>query len=328
MRYIESPFNDAYSNMALEEYVFNLLPRQEDWFMLWQNKNAIVVGKFQNTAAELNAGFVKDSGIQVVRRLTGGGAMYQDLGNLNFTFVTNRAAGQSIDFSFFVQPVVDALRRMGADARAGDRNDILIGDRKVSGNSQYSSGGRTLHHGTLLFNSDLSVLGRALNPKPDKLEAKGVKSVRSRVANILDTLPDKITLDAFKQALTENLFRQSPLAPYTLSAQGLAAVQTLRDEKYATWEWNYGRSPAFRLHRERRYPFGGLALYLSAQGGLIQDIAFEGDFFGNGDINRLTTALRGARLQENALAGALAEIDVADYIHGFTTAGLIALLLE
>ncbi|MDL2214535.1 lipoate--protein ligase family protein, partial [Clostridia bacterium OttesenSCG-928-O13] len=164
MRYIESPTNDAFLNMALEEYVFESLPKSEEYFMLWQNKNAIVVGKYQNAVEEINADYVRENDITVVRRLSGGGAMYQDMGNLNFTFVVDQNNDKTLDFSIFIQPVVRALAQMGVAARQSSRNDIVIDGKKFSGNAQYNKKGRTMHHGTLLFNSRLDTVGKALNP--------------------------------------------------------------------------------------------------------------------------------------------------------------------
>lgn len=316
MRYIDSPSNDAFFNMALEEYVFESLPRTDTYFMLWQNRNAIVVGKYQNTIEEINAEYVRDHDISVVRRLSGGGAMYQDMGNLNFTFVVDQNAAKPLDFEIFTQPVVHALAQIGVRAETGSRNDILIDGKKFSGNAQYNKQGRTMHHGTLLFDSDLSVIGAALNVKPDKIASKGVKSVRSRVTNIKSVIERPITLPDFKAVLLQHMFEGNALTPYTLTDADLAAVHHLRDEKYATWAWNYGRSPAYTLRREHRFPFGGVTMLMDVRNGVIQAISFEGDFFGNGDIQDLSGALLHTALQEKALRLALSGIDVGYYISG------------
>lgn len=327
MRYIDSPSNDAFFNMALEEYVFEGLPRDDDYFMLWQNKNAIVVGKYQNTVEEINGDYVKENGISVVRRLSGGGAMYQDMGNLNFTFVVDQNTSKSLDFSLFTQPVVHALAQIGVQAETGSRNDILIDGKKFSGNSQYNKKGRTMHHGTLLFHSNLNVIQNALNVKPDKIQSKGVKSVRSRVTNILDYIPEKITLPQFKEILVQHMFSaDAGLSAYELTEQDLAAVQKLRDEKYATWEWNYGRSPAYNLVKERRFPFGGVTLSLDVEGGTLRSVDFSGDFFGNGDIEELGAALVGTPMREEALEAALASVEVDYYIKGMDAATLAAFI--
>ncbi len=327
MRYIESPFTDAYLNMALEEYVFEGLPQSDEYFMLWQNKNAIVVGKYQNTAQEVNADYVRENDIAVVRRLSGGGAMYQDMGNLNFTFVVNQNAARQLDFSLFIQPVIKALAQMGVTATQGSRNDILIDGKKFSGNAQYNRQGRTMHHGTLLFNSHLSVLGSALNPKPDKIESKGIKSVRSRVTNIASYLTAEMTMDDFKRILRQEMFEANALTDYALSGADMAAVRKLAEDKYATWAWNWGHSPASGVQKSRRYPFGGVELAMQVKNGAIADIVFTGDFFGNGDIEDLQSHLKGAALRQDALQQALEGFDVNRIISGMDAAALVELLL-
>ncbi len=327
MRYIESPYHDAFLNMALEEYVFESLPPSEEYFILWQNQNAIVVGRYQNTAEELDAAYVKAHEIQVVRRLSGGGAMYQDLGNLNFTFVVNQSPGQTLDFTVFIQPVVRALAQMGVTTQQSSRNDITIDGRKFSGNAQYNKRGRTMHHGTLLFSSNLGRIGSALRVRAEKIESKGVKSVRSRVGNIADALPAPMQLDDFKRLLVAEMFGAGGLSRLELSEADLNAVAKLRDDKYATWEWNWGRSPAYDMHKYRRYPFGGVMARLSAADGVVTALALEGDFFGNGSIEDLTAVLCGCRLREEDLLAALSGIDVGSYILGMDAGMLVELML-
>lgn len=326
MQYIESPSNDAYFNMALEEYVFEMLPRDDSYFMLWQNENAIVVGKYQNTMEEIDLDFVREQEIAVVRRLSGGGAMYQDMGNLNFTFVTNQNASKSLDFSVFITPVVQALAQIGVTAQHSSRNDIVIDGKKFSGNSQYNKRGRTMHHGTLLFCSNLDMIGGALKVKPDKIESKGIKSVRSRVTNICDYLPEKIGMEEFKKVLLQHMFAAGNITPYSLDRKDLESVKALRDAKYATWQWNYGRSPAYNVHKHRKFDFGGVDIMLDVKDGAIQNAAFTGDFFGNGDIEELVALLVGTAPREDDLNAALAGVDVGYYISGMDTATLAHLI--
>ena len=327
MKYIESPTHDAFLNMALEEYVFETLPKDDEYFMLWQNENAIVVGKYQNTVEEINAEYVNENGISVVRRLSGGGAMYQDMGNLNFTFVVNQNSQRTLDFSIFIQPVVRALAKIGVPAEQSSRNDIVIDGKKFSGNAQYNKSGRTMHHGTLLFHSKLDTVGKALNPKPDKIESKGIKSVRSRVTNIYDYLEDKITMEDFKRVLREEMFEANQLKEYVLTGADWAEVEKLRDEKYGTWEWVWGRSPAYDIVKRRRYPFGGVEVALAVKKGLVEQVAITGDFFGNGDIEELSERLVGVPLREAALREALQDVDVNGHILGMDAETMIQLLL-
>ncbi|NLW79024.1 MAG: lipoate--protein ligase [Ruminococcaceae bacterium] len=327
MRYIESPSHDAWFNMALEEYVFESLDKNEDWFMLWQNNNTIVVGKYQNTIEEINAEYVKDNNISIVRRLSGGGAMYQDMGNLNFTFVVDQDTSKTLDFGIFIQPVIKALAAIGVTAERNSRNDITIEDQKFSGNSQYNKRGRTMHHGTLLFNADLNVVGKALQVKADKIESKGVKSVRSRVTNILPHMKEPITLEQFKKELLAQMFEANSLEEYKLTDADIANIQKLRDEKYITWDWNYGKSPAYNMRKERRYPFGGITVTMDVEKGVIRTIRFNGDFFGNGDILELCAALEGQPLTKEAVLAALKDVDVNAYIMGMDADTMVDLLL-
>jgi len=326
MYYIESPSTDACFNLALEEYVFESLPRAESYFMLWQNRDTVVVGKYQNTAEEINADYVRERDIAVVRRLSGGGAVYHDLGNLNFTFIVDQGGGAGPDFQSFVDPVLRALAQIGVKAERSGRNDICIEGKKISGNAQYSKNGRTMHHGTLLFNSDLSVLGEVLRVRADKIQSKGVKSVRSRVTNIQEHLERPVDLPEFQSLLLRHLFAENDLEVYPLTETDLERTEILCAEKYGTWAWNYGRSPAYTARRERRFEFGSVTALLSVTEGRIQMLSFYGDFFGNGDLEELSAALTGCELREPALLAALEGIDVGHYIHGMDAALLCALL--
>ena len=192
---------DPRINLAVEEYALNYLDPREDYAILWQNEPAVIIGRNQNTVAEVNAPYIKEHGIHVVRRLSGGGAVYHDFGNLNFTFIVDADKTVVSNFEYFTKPVIEALASLGVKAEFSGRNDITIDGQKFSGNAQYWSKDRLLHHGTILYNSDLSVVQEALNVKLDKIQSKGVKSVRSRVTNIFPHLPKPITIDEFKETL-------------------------------------------------------------------------------------------------------------------------------
>lgn len=324
--------NNTYStdptfNLAFEEYVFESMDQDETYFMLWQNDHAIIVGKHQNTIEEINQDFVKEQGIKVVRRLTGGGAVYHDLGNLNFTFIVNNDSGKPFDFQSFTRPVVKALQSLGVNAEFNGRNDITIDGKKFSGNSQYAKRGRVLHHGTVLFNSKLDTVQRALKVKKDKIESKGVKSVKSRVTNIADYLDPDFTLEDFKKALVSYMFEDGELKERSFTQEDIAAIKKLQEEKYATWEWNYGRSPEYNLRRERKYPCGLVTVLMTVDRGIIKDIHFYGDFFGNGDITKLEGQLVGSKPEESVLRRLLQNNDLSDYINGMTDDEFIDLML-
>lgn len=318
---------DAAWNLALEEYVFEHMPRDREYLLLWRNANAIIVGRHQNTLAEINDSFVRSRDIQVVRRLSGGGAVYHDLGNLNFTFITDALPGQQVDLGRFCRPVAAALCALGANASVSGRNDILIDDRKVSGNAQYVRQGRVMHHGTLLFDPDLSVLGQALLVDPAKIRAKGVQSVRSRVTSIKDHLDKDLTMEEFKEALLSQLLKDMPFERYELTAQDMAAVERLRAERYATWDWNYGASSECTLVRKARFEgCGTVEAHITLDGSRIKDLIFRGDYFSTLEPENLACRLLDQPLEPETLEEVLAPICVQSYFTGLSAENLIDLL--
>lgn len=326
MVYLESPSTDPYFNLALEEYVFEQMDRNKSYFMLWQNDNAIVVGKYQNTAEEINRAFVEAKGIRVVRRLSGGGAMYHDKGNLNFTFIVDCDQKQDFNFRVFVRPVVETLAGFGVHAEFTGRNDLTICGMKFSGNSQYTKHGRLLHHGCIMLDSNLTDLADALQVKDIKFQSKAVKSVRSRVTTINAHAPAPIPMDAFKAALQKRAIASGELEPYTLTESDLVAIEQLKNEKYATWNWNYGNSPTYNMRREMKFPSGLVTAFLSVDGGKISAVRFYGDFFGNRDLEGLEDAMKGIPLDEH-LETALMPLCPEEYMSGITARDLSSLLM-
>jgi len=329
LSYLDLTTTDPAWNLAVEQYVFDSLPRDRAYFMLWQNDNAIIIGKHQNTLAEINEAYVAAHGIRVVRRLSGGGAVYHDMGNLNFTFITDAADTEQLDFKLFCLPVVRTLERLGVSARVDGRNDITIGGRKFSGNAQYLRGGRVMHHGTIMFDSDLEVVGRALQVDPDKVHSKGVKSVRSRVTNVREHLPRDISLPEFRAILLQNILQETPGEPWVLTEADLAAVAALREQRYAAWEWNYGSSPVCTVVKRRRFDGCGLVeVYLTVERGLITGAAFRGDFFSAVEPEELAARLTGLRPEPAHYEAALRGVDVPRYFTGLTNGQLLSLLCE
>ena len=324
MFYLESPSRDPYFNLALEEYVFERMDKSKSYFMLWQNDNTIVVGKYQNTAEEIDQAYVDAHGIRVARRLSGGGAVYHDKGNLNFTFIVDRADAPGLNFKVFVEPVIRALARFGVHAEFTGRNDLTIDGMKFSGNAQYARRGRLLHHGCIMLDSNLTSVADALRVKEAKFDSKAVKSVRSRVTTINAHAPAPISMEDFKGALKECAMASGELEPCTLTEEDLAAIRKLRDEKYATWAWNYGFSPAYDMRREMKFPAGLVTAHLSAEGGKIKAVRFYGDFFG-GELGELEGAMVGLPL-DGHLTEALEALRVGDYMSGITAEELSRLL--
>ena len=324
MIYLESPSRDPYFNLALEEYVFERMDKSKSYFLLWQNDNTIVVGKYQNTAEEIDQAYVDAHHIRVARRLSGGGAVYHDRGNLNFTFIVDRADAPGLNFKVFVRPVVEALARFGVHAEFTGRNDLTIDGMKFSGNAQYARRGRLLHHGCIMLDSNLTSVADALRVKEAKFDSKAVKSVRSRVTTINAHAPAPISMEDFKRALKECAMASGELEPCTLTEEDLAAIRKLRDEKYATWAWNYGFSPAYDMRREMKFPAGLVTAHLSAEGGKIKAVRFYGDFFG-GELGELEGAMAGLPL-DGHLTEALEALRVGDYMSGITAEELSRLL--
>ncbi|MDR0758700.1 MAG: lipoate--protein ligase [Treponema sp.] len=327
MYYIPGAGYDAPLNLALEQYVFDRLDRGRSYMMLWQNANAVIVGKHQNTAAEINAPYVKAHDIQVVRRLSGGGAVYHDLGNVNFTFIAD-AAGQQFDFAFFCHPVVRALRSLGVNAEISGRNDMTIDGMKFSGNAQYIKQGRVMHHGTIMFDSDLNVLSQALRVSSDKIESKGLKSIHSRVTNVRPHLARDCGTEQFIAVLEAQLkeyFDVWTIPPETINIDD---VRRIREEVYATWEWNYGYSPAYSITKKRRFDgVGEIEARMEISDGRIQHLAFFGDFFARKERAELIDLLIGVNLNETSLEEALLQVSVDDYFQNLGKKDFINLVV-
>ena len=330
IHYIESSSTNPYRNLALEQFVFDSLDPDAEYFMLWQNHNAIIVGKHQNTLEEINAPFVREHDINVARRLSGGGAVYHDLGNLNFTFIRDADKKGEIDFSVFCEPIKKALQSLGVPVEISGRNDMTIEGKKCSGNAQYIKRNRIMHHGTILYDSNLDILSHALRPGEDKIESRGIKSVKSRVTNIRPYM--KIDMDtrdfwaAFRNTMSAALnFRE-----FTLSPEHNSEVDELKEKVYARWNWNYGNSPPHNVRKTRRIEgCGKIEIFLDIEKeGKITNIAFYGDFFGKRDPDELGKLLLGHHLEYGEIMSALKGTEIHDYFHALDAEKFLALLLE
>ena len=327
--YLESPSHDPAFNLALEQVVFDRLDRAHSYCMLWQNDNAVIVGKHQNTAAEINADYISSHGVRVVRRLSGGGAVYHDLGNINFTFITGAGDSGTLDLSAFCQPVLDLLRRQGIDAQCSGRNDMTIDGQKFSGNSQYIKQGRVMHHGTILYDSDLTVVSKALTPPEDKYVSKGLASVRSRVTNVRPHMPGQPPTPVFLAMLRTHLLQAYGMTPREFTEGELAEAQWLRNEVYATWDWNFGASPAYQTVKKRRVEgVGTLEVHMDVENGVIRAIRFYGDYFSTEDPARLAALLTGQRLEPGQLLPLLRDAGTDRCFVGLRPEDLVKVLVE
>ena len=326
-RYIQVDTTDPAFNLALEEYVFENLSKDYNYFILWQNDRTVVIGHHQNTFNEVDEAFIRENNITVVRRLSGGGAVYHDLGNLNFTFIQD-AAGKEPDLALFCHPVAEAIRTLGANAEVNGRNDITVNGMKFSGNAQYVKNGRVMHHGTLLFDSQLEVAAKALRPDPEKIKAKGVASVRSRITNLKPLLPEGTTLEDFRDALLKALFENEQMERYILTDSDIAAITALKESRYGTWAWNWGASPACDMTLSGRVEgCGHLSFQFRVEKGFISDAALYGDFFSAGDPQALAKSFIGFPATADGFREAAENADVSPIL-GLTTEALLDILLK
>lgn len=328
MRFLWLPTQNPHHNLAVEAYL--LQHCNEDVFMLWQNDNSIIIGRHQNTLAEINYEYVQQEHIVVARRLTGGGAVFHDLGNLNFSFIQNIQTGdREINFTKYLQPVVDALHALGVDAAFSGRNDLVIGEKKISGNAMAFYGNRVLEHGTLLFSTLQNRLAQALKVDPAKFEDKAVKSVRSRVTNISEHLPHPMTVMEFKDYLMDFILKQNRMQELDeLTSDELAAISELEEKQFATWEWNYGQSPKYAYNRKMRTKGGTVQAAMDVHNGRIAALRFYGDFFSRRNPEELAALLLGTPHTHEAIAAKLESLPVGDYFNNVTAEELTKILID
>ncbi|KGX92629.1 lipoate-protein ligase A [Pontibacillus halophilus JSM 076056 = DSM 19796] len=316
--------HDPRINLAIEEYVLKNLPidNNNTYLLFYINEPSIIIGKNQNTIEEINTDYVEDNGIHVVRRLSGGGAVYHDLGNLNFSFLTKDDGNSFHDFAKFTKPVTDALKKLGVTAELSGRNDIVLEDgRKISGNAQFSTKGRMFSHGTLMFDSEIENVVSALKVKSEKIRSKGIKSIRSRVANVSEYLDEKISMQEFKELILRYIFdveSVEDVPQYKLSESDWKEVYRLSEERYQTWEWNYGKSPSSNIQHSHRFDAGTVDVRLDVKKGEIQNAKIYGDFFGVGDVKDIEDRLIGARYDRSAIADAISDLDISHYLGKIT----------
>lgn len=316
MRIIYNDCLDPYFNLSSEEFLLETC--EGEVFMVWRNEKSVIIGKNQNAYGEINIDFCEKNGIKAARRLTGGGAVFHDPGNVNFTFITDADDGKEIDFYPFISRITEALSGFGIEALANGRNDIEAGGAKISGNAQCvynceNGKKRLLHHGTLLFSADMATMEGALKPKSEKLESKGIKSVRSRVTNIKDIegyagpeSPVDFALELCKKCA-------EGIVDYFSDGEK-AAIDGISERKYSTWKWNFGESPKFSNSVTKRFPFGTVEISFTVKKGIIEELKIEGDFFAEGDIAELEKSLIGVSLEKERLMKAFEGVN--KYIHG------------
>lgn len=330
MKFIDNKgITDPSINLALEEYVLQNFGEKDTYLLFYINKPSIIIGRNQNTIEEINTDYVDGNGIKVVRRLSGGGAVYHDEGNLNFSFITKDDGNSFQDFAKFTKPVVEALNKIGVPAALEGRNDLVADGRKISGNAMFSTKGRMFSHGTLMFDSEIEHVVSALNVKKEKIESKGIKSIRSRVVNISEFLEEKITMDEFKSLILRHVFDVEDVKDvprYELSDQDWENIHQISKERYQNWDWNYGKSPSFNFKESHKFPGGLVDVRLDVKKGIIENCKIFGDFFGVGDVQVIEKKMIGIRHERSAIEDALADVDVPHYLGRISKADFVNLI--
>lgn len=321
---------DPSVNIALETFLLKEKILDEPILLFYINEPSIIIGRNQNTIEEINADYVEANKIHIVRRMSGGGAVYHDLGNFSFCFITKDDGDSFRDFGKFTKPVISFLHSVGVkEAELKGRNDLVIGEKKFSGNAMYATNGRMTAHGTILFDSDLDAVTSALKPRKEKIESKGIKSIRSRVTNIkpfVDEAYQNLTTEQFRDLMLLSIFdveTREEVKEYHLTDEDWKRVYEIREEYFGNWDWNYGKSPKFEIQKHHRFPIGSIVVRLNVEEGHIQQMKIFGDFFGLGEIKDVEEAFIGVKYAKQDILDKLNELDIKKYFGNVTAEELL-----
>lgn len=327
MIYINSNSTSPYFNFALEEYFMTQKNLDDDKiFLFWRTNPTVMIGRYQNTYCEINEKYVKENNINVVRRNSGGGTIYTDMGAWQFTFIEKNHKENGISFGKFTEPIITALRKENIDAHFNSRNDLLIGKRKFSGNAQYRKDNCVLHHGSILFNTDIKAMVESITVAEDKIIAKGIKSVRERVINISEVMKEDITSEEFRDIILNSLLKDSKT--YTLIQEDINKINKIKKDKFESWDWNYGKNPVFNINRWKRFDGGRVDFKLDIKNGIIKNCVIEGDFFLSGDISEIENAFVNCKYVKKDISKLLNEINVNSYFYKITKEDLLACIID
>jgi len=318
MMYIKNDSTDANFNFALEKYAMYELDKADEYFIFWRTQPTLMIGNYQNPYQEINMDYAKENSVNIVRRITGGGTIYTDMNGWQFSFIVKgkRDDAKKIDFEKYTKPIIDALKSLDVDAYRSGRNDLLIDEKKFSGNAQYHDKSVSLHHGSLLFDTDIEAMVRALNVADEKIISKGIKSVKGRVTNISDYLKGKISSLEFRDVMIKYLTKDMEI--YHLTDEDIKRVNEIKTQQFDTWEWNIGKTPKFNKTKDKRFAGGKLQVCVFVEKGVIKDIEFYGDFFAQKDINELKQALLGCEYKEKEIKDRLVAANAQEYFYKIT----------
>ncbi|MGG5306168.1 lipoyltransferase and lipoate-protein ligase A [Enterococcus pernyi] len=333
MIFVPNENHDPRVNLAIETFLLQEMPLEEPILLFYINEPSIIIGRNQNTIEEINREYVEEHGIHVVRRLSGGGAVYHDFGNLNFSFIMPDDGDSFRDFAKVTKPIIQALHGLGiSGAELKGRNDLVIDGLKFSGNAMYATNGRMFAHGTIMFDSDIDEVVNALKVKKEKIESKGIKSIRSRVTNIKPFLPEEkqgMTTEEFREDILLKIFGVSSVEDvktYELTEKDWEKINQISEQYYRNWDWNYGKSPDFNFSRQKRFSIGSIEVHLNVSEGIIEDVKIFGDFFGLGDIKDVEQVLTGIKYDKATLQEAVETIDIKKYFGAIEAQDLLELL--
>lgn len=333
MIFVPNENHDPRVNLAIETFLLQEMPLEEPILLFYINEPSIIIGRNQNTIEEINREYVEEHGIHVVRRLSGGGAVYHDFGNLNFSFIMPDDGDSFRDFAKVTKPIIQALHELGiSGAELKGRNDLVIDGLKFSGNAMYATNGRMFAHGTIMFDSDIDEVVNALKVKKEKIESKGIKSIRSRVTNIKPFLPEEkqgMTTEEFREDILLKIFGVSSVEDvktYELTEKDWEKINQISEQYYRNWDWNYGKSPDFNFSRQKRFSIGSIEVHLNVSEGIIEDVKIFGDFFSLGDIKDVEQVLTGIKYDKATLQEAVETIDIKKYFGAIEAQDLLELL--
>ncbi len=326
MIYVDNNCLDPFFNFALEYYLLKEYDLGEDVFLFWRTEPALMIGRYQNTLEEINQDYIKTKNIHVVRRITGGGTIYTDPNGWQFSFIIRNKPYNEINFKIYTDPIIDALSALGINAYFNNRNDILIDGKKISGNAQYSDENCVLHHGSLLFNTNISEMVKSITVSDDKIISKGIKSVRDRVANISDFLNKKIDALEFKKLILNHL-KKNISGTYSLTAKDISRVYELADIKFRRWDWNYGASPDYNIVKSNRFKGGKIQFNLNIHNGYIEQCKIYGDFFCRGEVEVVSQSLIGCIYKENEIKNTLEQIKAESLFYNIGINELVSCII-